>query len=282
MSIKPEDEKREFLYKYRPLIGVSESHINENTLRLLENGELFFSKPSQFNDPFDSRIDYDTSANETELRAFFSKLSMQHGNSLDIDFIIDQINTGKINKADFVKKDDLSDSNNIFCLSKDEKSILMWSHYAKDHTGICIGFKVHKSCNSMNIKIKSGYAIPIPSFDSNLLPVSYINYSTDKPKPYNHFIHEQKELIRHFITKSKLWEYEQEVRIILHEKQILSNPICLEAIEIGEIIFGLKTPPILIEKVKQIVKNYPDNGSHIKLCRCVEIKGQYAINKEQI
>jgi len=283
MSIKPEDENREFLYKYRPLIGIDESHINENTQKILINGELYFSKPSQFNDPFDSKIDYDTNANENELRDFFSKLLPQFGKSLnDIDNIINKFKTGELNRSDFVPKNTYSDSNKIFCLSRDDRNILMWSHYAKDHTGVCIGFKVHKGGNSMNIKIKSGYIVPIVGVDSNMLPVIYINYCTDKPKPYNHFKDDLEKLKPHFITKSKLWEYEQEVRIIITDKMILKNPICLETNEIGEIIFGLRTPPKLIDKVKQIVKNYPNNGSHIKLYKCVERKGQYAIDKEQI
>jgi hypothetical protein len=48
-------------YKYRPLIDDTKSSgINENTLRLLEHGELYFSKPKDFNDPFDCKIEYDT------------------------------------------------------------------------------------------------------------------------------------------------------------------------------------------------------------------------------
>jgi len=286
MIIKLEDKYKEFLYKYRPLIGIDKSHINENTLKILRDGELYFSKPSQFNDPFDSKIDYNTNTTKTELRAYITKLLKKYGKPLsDIDNITEKINTGKIKSTDLVPKHPYPDSFKIFCLSKDEKNILMWSHYAKDHTGVCIGFKVHEGSNSMNIRVKPGYFIPIAGFDNNLLPVTYINYSKKKPKPYNHFIqnkHKLDELLTHFKTKSKLWEYEKEVRIILYDKTILKNPICLETCEIGEIIFGLRTPPELIDKVIQIVKNYPDNGSHVKLYKCVEVKGQYAIEKKEI
>jgi len=284
MSIKPEDENREFLYKYRPLIGVDELHINENTLKILEDGELFFNKPSQFNDPFDTKIDYDTNVTEPELRAYYSKVLLDRGESLNnLDTIIDNVKTGKINLVEIAQKNTQPDFFNIFCLSKDEKNILMWSHYAKDHTGICIGFKVHKKYNSMNIKIYSDCFIPpSTSPDKNLLPVHYINYCINKPKPYNHFIGNLSDLTPNFLSKSKLWEYEQEVRLLLTNNMILKNPICLETIEIGEIIFGLRTPPELIDKVIQIVKNYPNNGIHVKFYKCVEKKGQYAIEKEQI
>jgi len=285
MSIKPEDENRDFLYKYRPLIGEDESHINEHTLKILEKGELFFSKPSQFNDPFDTKINLDINVTEPELRAYYSRLLTQQGEPLNrLDAIIDKVNSGEINLEEIALKNTQPDYFNIFCLSKDEKNILMWSHYAKDHTGICIGFKIHKKFNSMNIKISSSYTPPpsVADLVSDLVPAIYINYCTNRPKPYNHFKDNLKELELHFMTKSKLWEYEQEVRIMLTNKMIHKNPICLETKEIGEIIFGLRTPLGLIDKVKQIVNNYPDNGFHVKLYKCVEIKGKYAIDKEQI
>jgi hypothetical protein len=280
MSINPEDKDREFLYKYRPLIGTPILEINKNTQRLLENGELFFSKPSQFNDPFDSKITFDVNATEPQLRIFFSRVFKEFGRPLsDIDNIIEQIKRDKRKLLEFVPSNSYADLTNIFCLSRDEKNILMWSHYAKDHTGICIGFKVHIWGNSLNIRIKSGYARPIAGISNDLLPVVYIDYKNEKPKPYNHFIHTDKELEPYFYTKSKLWEYEKEVRIILSDGLIIKNPVCIEQLEIGEIIFGLKTPQSLIKEVEKIVKKYPNNGKDTKLYKCVEIANHYAIDK---
>jgi hypothetical protein len=172
-----------------------------------------------------------------------------------------------------------ADLTKIFCLSLDEKNILLWSHYAKDHTGICIGLNVHIWGNSLNLKVKPGYVNPIAGFNNNLLPGIYVNYSKDKPCPYNNFIHPQEKLEPFFYTKSNLWEYEQEVRIILMNSFIRKNPICVDTSEIGEIIFGLKTSDKQIELVKDIVKNYPDGGRHVNLYKCVEVKGQYALDK---
>jgi hypothetical protein len=283
MSIKPEDMDRQFLYKYRPLIGTSYSEINQNTLKILKYGELYFAKPSQFNDPFDSKITYDTNANELELRAYFSRILPQFGKSLsDVDIILEKIKRKEINLSDFAPANSYADLSNILCLSRDEKNILLWSHYAKDHTGICIGLNVHIWGNSMNIKIKPGYTNPIAGINNNLLPAVYINYSNDKPEAYNHFTDGPEKLEPYFYTKSKLWEYEKEVRIILMNSLITKNPVCIEQIEIGEIIFGLKTPDLLIEKVKDIVRTYPDNGVHTKLYKCIEMKESYAINKEPL
>jgi hypothetical protein len=49
MKIQPDEIGLSCLYKYRPL--------NINTLKILSRGELYFSKPRDFNDPFDCVVD---------------------------------------------------------------------------------------------------------------------------------------------------------------------------------------------------------------------------------
>jgi hypothetical protein len=95
----------------------------------------------------------------------------------------------------------------------------------------------------------------------------------------NHFIHGSDKLEPYFYTKSNLWEYEQEVRIILMDSLIIKNPIHIDATEIGEIIFGLKTPDKQIALVKDIINHYPDSGNYINLYKCIEAKGHYALEK---
>jgi hypothetical protein len=197
----------------------------------------------------------------------------------DVENIIERIKRKELRLSDFAPNNAYADLVNIFCLSRDEKNILLWSHYAKDHTGICIGFNVHIWGESMNIKVKPGCTNPIAGFENNLLPVIHVNYTTNKPDPYNHFIHTREKLEPYFYTKSHLWEYEQEVRIILMDSLIIKNPICIDIAEIGEIIFGLKTSDKQIALVKDIIDHYPDNGRHINLYRCIEVKGQYALDK---
>jgi len=286
MSIKQGDEYRKCLYKYRPLIGNSSDDINLNTLKLLENGELYFSKPSDFNDPFDAKIDYDSSADENQLRNYFTKIKQQFAGTInsnfDIDVLIEKINNGEIDKAMYAPSNsEYANSTRIFCLAKDEKNILMWSHYAKDHTGICIGIKVNYFQNTLSLKIKNGYVRPIAGIN-NFIPAIYINYCNDKPKPYNLFTGSQKDIEEYLYTKSKDWEYEQEMRMIIHESLIINNPICIEKTEIYEIIFGLKTPNILKEKVIDIIKRYPKNGNWINIYKCNEVKGKYAIEKVKL
>jgi len=283
MSIKQGDETRQFLYKYRPLAGDTPTEINKNTLAILEKGELYFSKPSDFNDPFDAKIDYDTNATDSEMRCYFNRLKNQFLDSIysqfDIDVLITKIENGNVDKSIFAPGVSMSaDNTKILCLSKDEKNILMWSHYAQNHAGICIGIRVSNYQNTLCIKVKDGYTRSVAGM-KNLLPLHYVEYTADKPSPYNIFTGREDDLEPFFYQKCKLWEYEQEMRIILPDSLIIYNPIRIEQSEIGEIIFGLKAPQPLIDKVTNIVNTFTTNGNKVALYKCKDVKGKYGIDK---
>jgi hypothetical protein len=278
MSIKLGDDKLSHIYKYRPLVDTDGKSIYHSTLRLLKFGELFFSKPSLFNDPFDSKVDYDTTATDDEINKYLVRIGFGFKGRNNL---MDQIKKGVFDPATFAPEGGTgyADLAKIYCLSKDEKNILMWSHYAKDHTGICIGIRTHIWGNSLCIKVKDGYVQPIDGNTTNFLPLIYVEYNEDKPTPYKFFTGPREDLSPFFISKSKLWEYENEMRLIIPYSCLRGNPVCIDTSEIGEIIFGLKTPANLIREVKEIVSTYPDNGKNTSLYKCVEVKGKYAIDK---
>ena len=75
-----------------------------NTLSSLSNNYLYFATPNQLNDPFDIA-------------------------SVSLEKLLENL---EINKMDF----------RTCSLSKNNDNKLMWSHYAQEHTGICIGYKI--------------------------------------------------------------------------------------------------------------------------------------------
>ena len=84
----------------------------------------------------------------------------------------------------------------IYCVSTIADDILMWSHYANSHYGICLEF----DCN-------------VPSF-RNALEVSYaverpcLNLYTDSQNPA---------LDKSMLTKAAHWSYEKEWRLISYQ-----------------------------------------------------------------
>ena len=82
----------------------------------------------------------------------------------------------------------------IYSFAGDPRSILMWSHYAKDHTGVCVQFE-----RARDFATLSG-AIPV-------------NYSPEYPEV--NWIKDFKESLRKvLLRKYEGWFYEREYRII--------------------------------------------------------------------
>lgn len=94
----------------------------------------------------------------------------------------------------------------ICCLSKVRDSILMWTFYAKNHTGVCIGLDIEK------IQLHIDYMLGTMVLN-DCWEVEYRNI-IDKPDFYSkskdYFSYQLK-------TKAREWEYEQEVRMLIFE-----------------------------------------------------------------
>lgn len=146
---------------------------------------------------------------------------------------------------------------------------LMWAHYANSHKGFCIEYDVEKLQDSENY-----------TFNVNRMKIEYQNEPPiiELDDIYN----KDRFLIKMFGTKSKSWEYENEIRLIYStSKRKEYNPFALKSIYFGlnmdekyqtQIIEGLenrnirfykmqrkaesyKLIPILIHENKRIIKN---------------------------
>jgi hypothetical protein len=124
----------------------------------------------------------------------------------------------------------------LLCFSRKYDSILMWSHYADNHTGIVLGF---------NEKFYRNQAIRVNYSDSRV-PVEVGFEVIDK----NQF---EKVLY----TKSTAWEYEDEYRICLKLDFSLKIeddyfiPFPLEALE--EVYFGVNCNEVNISAILSLL-----------------------------
>lgn len=269
-------------YKYRPLSDKkNKDEINEHTLALLTKGELYFSRPSEFNDPFDSEIRFNMEINEGDISAICKRkgLSLTESNKIIEKYRMSPNSLDKVLESNKQMK-----ALKLFCVSKEEKNILMWSHYGAKHTGICVGIKTYFWGKVNNIIIRNGFVYPnfFTKRPQNLLTPLPVKYTNDVPEKYNIGECNQRALLQSVLYKATDWHYEKEYRIVLWDDVIINNPICISTSEISEIIFGLNASDKLINKVRGIVKTYPDNGSGTTLYKCVKVEGKYAIDKVEI
>jgi hypothetical protein len=85
----------------------------------------------------------------------------------------------------------------VYCLSGRRDSALMWGHYARNHTGVCLGFRAAGS-EVFSRAVSVEYAQSYPSID-----------------PWGQSAHE---LARRMLAvKSRDWSYEEEYRLLLSE-----------------------------------------------------------------
>ena len=104
----------------------------------------------------------------------------------------------------------------VSCFSKRNDSILMWSHYANNHKGVCLEFErpidnEFKNVVYTNNRPKINYYDCIASYLAHdilkkEIDVDNFKYTDDLLKP--------------FYTKSLDWEYEQEVRCVFSKTNI--------------------------------------------------------------
>lgn len=231
----------------------------ERIERIFNDRRLYFSSPSDFNDPWDCRPCFGKAKSDEEAEkiiAWFvrsAKLHTPHipeeehvrraaelrANRPLLDSIVDQATTdiGKVTAAQY----------RVYCLTRHPDSELMWSHYARSHTGVCLEFSVKNAlvCAAMPIDYLGDYPIlniTANSIDANLLPL---------------------------FTKSAVWGYEDEFRLVATEhpagdRDVLTTKNgfidlptgALQAIIVGATISAANRRLVesLVEKSKGLVK----------------------------
>jgi hypothetical protein len=164
--------------------------------RFFSGKSLKFSSRTSFNDPLDSRPAYQIS-NSTKLGKQYIQDALKKTNRTPAERVLASQrirNQGKrINLVENAFISGLLDDVGILCLSSSWMSMLMWSHYAEQHKGICVGFK-------------SGMDV----FQTAL----HVDYVADfpiirRPEDDNKTMFEKT-----FFMKAECWKYENEWRIL--------------------------------------------------------------------
>lgn len=227
------------LYKYRSLQNDSRKF----TFEAISHQSLFFSNPDKFNDPFEFRPIVSLEASNTEfaeyLEGFYKRTCpwmnrTQRRESIS-NLVKDSSRNHKSNAAADAMRNgmhQLTKKCGVFCLSEDPKNILMWAHYADNHSGLCLGFDGTSTNEFFGKAQKVKYSDSYP----------IVNIIRDDPQNY----HEKSVL-----TKSDHWDYEREWRIIDHENGAGIYRYSID--DLKEVIFGLNTDALVINEVKSLL-----------------------------
>ena len=239
----------QYLYKYRP--------VNQHTKRIITHNELYFPSPNEFNDPFDCKIPiwYEGGSREdisTMVRNALPELSTDEQNQ-----IIEELLKNPINKLDEDMLQIRNKNYGICSLTEKKDDILMWSHYAENHSGICLEFKVTTDSlfgSAQKVKYDESYPV-IRRFDSSA----------------------QQQFDSSFLTKSKQWEYEKEWRIIkkIENQQNFKFPKHL----LTGVILGCK---VTYEGRKQVLQWLKEGNSKAKLYKAFKKDKEFGLDIKPI
>lgn len=244
------------LYKYR--------NFNEYTNNIIINSSLYFSPVNAFNDPFDCNLSFRKNYSSAEIKNYFKKAKGKY-----------QSQTEEINEAErkysspkrFCKWMKLSLDKNvakygIVSLSTTKKSILMWSHYAYNHTGLV--FEFDKTVDTEYFK----YTIPVNYKQKKYNFLSYTSFKDGDETEY-------KDIHSLLLTKYKDWKYEKEQRLLdlnFHgEKQFKKEAL-------KTIIFGAKSTKENIVKIIKLCECYGFHHVQFKKAKLVQGKFKLVFN----
>lgn len=219
------------LYKYCSFEG----HFFEN----LKASELYFNIGSEFNDPFDTNL------------SFISKFA--NVTSCDVTSMLSSQNPCYDKRI------------GILSLTEDPSSILMWSYYGTNHTGVCLGLDIADdprkqfACDEKD--------------DINLKKVIYFD-GTKRPN-INGANQDISALLK---VKSKCWEHEAEQRIIIKNKDEIF-PCCVkyDPTILKKIIFGANAK---IKDIVRCLKMIKELNLSVEKCISVLDDKEYVLNPE--
>lgn len=204
---RDKETKVEILYSFRSS--------NEFLLSELARKELGVSSPEEFNDPFDCLIL--SSIRQIEHKEEYKEQMKRY----NIKTITNELR--KIRVRCFIEE------NNNIINTPPFLNTLMWAHYANSHKGICIKYSINEDspllCNKDMGNLIKGRLDHVIYSDILVENKGVLDYEDC------------------FLTKSTVWEYENEYRLVYYDAQKDAKHYTIPLNELGlrieAIYFGL-------------------------------------------
>ena len=223
------------LYKY--------GTINEYSKCLFSTPSVWFSPPTQLNDPFECRPYFTFEGNRDQiietLKRGLRRRYPASGND-DITATATSIYLeGRHRNPEIWEGlrnhllQYLTNNIGLYCLSSIPNDILMWSHYGCGHSGFCLKFEAADDTPFFGRAQKVQYSRDFPIID------------------FNTPIDKQVDLV--LLTKYLGWCYEKEWRIIDHETGPGLKEYPSELL--AGVIFGIKMPPENKNKIRDWINH---------------------------
>ncbi|MEW5980514.1 MAG: DUF2971 domain-containing protein [Acidobacteriota bacterium] len=250
----------------------------ERLERILNEGTIYLSNPKDFNDPWDCRpwfnkLALDDPREYERTVQWFVRCGRAHnGGMSEAERLRRQIEMRE-NRQLVERMIDLSSKEmesaiysqyRVFCLTIHPDSTLMWSHYARAHTGVCLEFSVD------NVLFCG--ALPVEYLDS--YPVFQI---CDEDLDAN---------LRPLLTKSAVWRCEHEFRLVATELPIrfpdvpaaTQGFVALPKGALKAVILGCQMPAEHRARVRSLVRS---SGPKVAVKAAALLRDRYALEIQE-
>jgi hypothetical protein len=278
------------LYKYKKF--------DQQTLELLVLDKLHFSDPRKFNDPFDTRPSVDVDLGEDRLEKALrclveqrvhaemgaaaktikykgprTQAHIQQLSKLSADRIIEKISfdatdreydldepyrylLGRYLERELLKRYDKG----VVSLSRKMKCPLMWSHYADQHRGICIGYSIPQGFRGKLLPVEYGGTRRVAASDISAM----LEGHQDARDRVDRAV---------LLRKANPWKYEREWRLI-GDRGLQDS--CLE---LEEVIFGFRCDSVTRYAVVRAMENRDRPIKYYEVC---EVNGTFELAKHKL
>lgn len=250
------------LYKYRDLSGTGLSFLE----RTLLHHEIYLPSPKSFNDPFDCMPDFDMRNTADGLVEMYKRaltrlrpdLSPEEQEKLAIQIaetpVVDPGSEEARLTMQRLHDEQVRNSIGVYCVTERPDSLLMWSHYAASHSGVCL------------------------EFDSAVIPFAIaqeVKYQTARSPVCRASETDETSMEKALLTKSDDWSYEREWRVV--EYQSGTGVYEMPENALTGVILGAR---ISSEHEEQIIRWLSQRSPSIPLYRSVPSTTEFRVNIE--
>ena len=243
----------EILYKYRS--WQENEKIQEDRKfqkRFLTEKEIFFASSLVLNDPFELKIPkrYDLLTEDEILNLACYHIIISEPNLTGEEIVKKAVEAKS--RMDYDKQlqatldslKSLKGRHGILSLTLEPMNIIMWTHYANNHQGFCIGYNTDKLMQFI-------------STQTDKFGISPVTYTAQLPViiPTIRAKSRLDNIISRVTTKSIEWSYEKEFRIVISEpNKVMQIPSDI----VEEIILGCNVSKEVEKEIKGIKeRNFP-------------------------
>lgn len=245
-----------FLYKFRRLQTAEDM---DHLRGVIVRSEFWLSSPKNFNDPFDMGVKFVFDATVQERRERITKFLKDQGLKFhEIRRQIPKLMTKAMEQGLVENLREVVNETGVCSFGGDPRNILMWSHYASNHEGLCL-------------------VVEIAGDPKTFLAARPVEYSVEYPivnwvKDFD----EGKDTLHIVLRKHQGWEYEKERRIIKFKEANTLFKFRPEALR--AIITGCRAKESTLENLKTLLAERAKAGMPaIVIYGCSQDESQYEL-----